>query len=326
MKSLITLIIKTLFFSLIITLFISLNSCSSSTNEKKKIGIIVPIEHQAMNEIVQAFTQTLSSQSPIPLTFKVANAQGDMNLQRAIISQMKNYDLVVPIGTAATQMTLSMIRDKPIVSLASMYSDEDRKKQNPCHTVLVHDEIAPRQIIDFIHQVYPNINRIALIHSTSDKIFPDIKDAIQRAKQYNINIKPMMVSNLSELYSTANAIPQNTQAILILKDNLIVSGITTLANTAEKRGIPLIASDQGSVQNGAAFALGVYERDIGIEGAKLASLVLSGKPICSLANVQLKKLMVFINTAALTKEQQSLIPIQSAAAKMQYQIETMKGK
>jgi putative ABC transport system substrate-binding protein len=303
-------------------LIATLAACHSSTNEKK-IGIIIPIEHKAMNEIVSGFTETLRAQSPYPLKIKAANAQGDLNLERAIIQQMKNegYDVIAPIGTDASQMSAAAIHNQAIVSLAASITEQDRAQRKPCNIAVVHDEISAEDLLRFIHLVYPDIKNLTLIHSASDKVFPEVAAAQAAAKQYGIQIKALLVPSLNELYSTASNIPANTQGILVLKDSLIVSGINTLEISAQQRHIPLITSDQGSVQDGAAFALGVHERDIGIAGAKLAAEILSGKPACSLPVVAMTRLTVFVNKKSLEKEQQSLSAIQSAAAKVHYQIE-----
>ena len=87
-------------------------SCYASESQQntKKVGIIIPIEHQALNEIAQGFQDTLRELIKQPIKFKIGNAQGDANLQHAIITQMRdaNYDLIVPISTTVTQMTASI--------------------------------------------------------------------------------------------------------------------------------------------------------------------------------------------------------------------------
>jgi len=303
--------------------FCFLSGCDNQTSGEKKVGIIVPIEHKAMNEIVAGFTETLNQDYGQPIKYKIANAQGDLNLQNSIIQQMKDegYDVIVPIGTATTQMTLSAIHNQPIVSLAALYSEQDRAKQKPCNITVVHDEISPAQIVAFVHMVYPNIKKLTLIHSPTEKIYTDVNVAVAAGKQYGIEIKPMMVPTLNELYSAVNDIPSDSQGILVLKDVMIVSGISTLSQSAAKKHLPLITSDQGSVQDGAAFALGVHEREIGVEGAQLADAVLKGKDACSIPMIDMTKLTVFVNKANLSNENQPLADIQAAAEKNHYKLE-----
>ncbi len=304
----------------------ALASCDQKKPSEITIGIIEPLEHTAMNEIVAGFSDTLKQLYHQPVRIKVENAQSDANLQRAIIQKMHdaNYDMIIPIGVGASQMSLAMVRDQPIVSLASDLSDSTRQQLHPCNVAVVHDEISAKQLIAFVHAVYPQLTHLMLIHSAADKVFPEVTETIAAGKAVGITVDHLMVATLPELYNSAQSIPAQTQAILVLKDSLIVSGISTLAKLAADRHLPLITSDQGSVQDGAAFSLGVHERQIGVEGAKLAAAVLNGQSICNLPVVNMEKLTVFVNPNALQKDSQTLAPIQTAADQMHYTIEMTK--
>ena len=314
--------------TLLTLLTCSLIACSEDDSSQMKIGIVVPIEHTAMSEITKGLSDTLSEIYHQPVKIKIANAQGDVNLQRAIIQQMRdqNYAVIIPIGLNTTQMTLSMIHQQPIVALAADITESERKKLQPCNLAVVHDEISPEQLVAFIHAVYPTLTQLSLIHSSSEKVYPQVQAAIAAGKANGITIKPIMVSTLPDLYTAAHAIPEQTQGIFILKDHLIVSGVSTLANLASTRHIPLISSDQGSVQDGAGFALGVHESDIGAEGAKLIAAILQGKPACSLPITEMKTLTVFINSTSLKNEMQNSDAVESAAKRMHYHVETITGK
>jgi putative ABC transport system substrate-binding protein len=302
---------------------LALSACKEQAKGTVTIGIIEPLEHKAMVEIVAGFTDTLKQSYAKPVIIKVENAQNDPNLQRAIIQRMldANVDYIVPIGAGPTQMTLAMARGKAVVSLASDLPQAEREKLHPCNAAVVHDEISPTQLIAFIHAVYPQLKNITLIHSSADKVFPDVKKVIADSQKYGITVKPIMVSSLPELYSASLALPSQTDAIFILKDSLIVSGIGTLAKAAEQRHIPLITSDQGSVQEGAGFSLGVHERETGIQGAKLVTAALNGKPLCELPIVEMKNLTVFVNPNALQKESQNSSLLIAAAKQFHYVIE-----
>lgn len=304
-----------------IMIALALTACHAK-EDQPKIGIVLPLEHRAMDEIVAGFTETLQSTPYKIIPIKVKNAQNDANLQRAIIQQMRDqqYTIVVPVGMSATEMTLSTIQDRPIISLAAEVTEAERQKLTPCHVAIVHDQVPPATLIKFIHAVYPTLTQLALIHSSADKVFPEVKETLAAGKQYGITVIPKMVSTLPELYSTAQSLPSNIQGIFILKDHLIVSGIGTLAKIAAEHHIPLITSDQGSAEEGAGFAIGVPEKQIGIEGAKLATLILSGKSACALPIVEMKDLTIFINPEAIKSENQNLDGIISAAKQFHYNV------
>ena len=77
------------------------------------IGIIEPIDHVAINEIVNGFSEHLKAgnATPFKIKIKIENAQNDMNLQLVQLSKkMKNanYDVIVPNWyNFATQMTVN---------------------------------------------------------------------------------------------------------------------------------------------------------------------------------------------------------------------------
>ena len=289
----------------------------------KKVAIIIPIEIKAMDEIIESFEKDLQAQYSGPITFKVANAQGDMNLEHAAIASLRdqNYDLIAPVGTDATAMTLSMIKTTSVLSLASDLSEAQRKKLNPCNVAVVHDEISSEAQLAFIHQAFPEIKNIVLIHSAADKVFPEVEEAKIAGKKLGITITSMMAATLPELQTVANNIPANTQAIYILKDMQIVSGTPQLAKIAQSRKIPLISSDDGSVASGAGFALGVHENQIGINGALLAADILSGKNACDLPISEMTELTVFLNPQAMESFGVSIDTVNTTANTMKYKVE-----
>jgi putative ABC transport system substrate-binding protein len=307
----------------LLTLASILAACEQDHSNVTRIGIVIPLEHNAMNEIISGFSDTLKQQYPKSIVLDVKNAQNDPNLQRSIIQQMNdnNDQFIVTIGLGATQMATAMVNEKPIIGLAAGLSDEDRKAHKTCHVALVHDEISPAILLNLIKATNPEIKHVTLIHSSAEKVFPEVKIAVDAAKKIGINITPIMAATLPDLTSVAAAIPADSQAILVLKDNLIVSGISLLAKTAQQLHIPLISSDQGSVEAGAGFALGVHEREIGVDGAKLAILVLKGESPCELPVVEMKKLTVFVNEKALMQQSQNASQIEKAAKKIGYAFE-----
>ncbi len=287
-------------FFLAAVILLTLLAAYMLSREKQQglmIGVVVPVQHQAMEEIVKGLSDTLNKEIKKPFTLRVENAQNDSIFLRAIIQKYKDakVDIVVPIGTAATEMTLGMIHDQQIVSLASTLTDEQRKKRSPCNAAVVHDEIPVNKSLEFIHKLYPNLNKLVLIHSSSEKVLPEVKLAMEAAKQQGIVMKSYMINSLPELYSVSRAIPSDTQGIFILKDILVVSGVSTLVNLAKEKNIALIASDQGSVEEGAHVALGVQETQIGIEGGLLIANILKGAKACNLPIGEFKKLNVFVN-------------------------------
>lgn len=321
---------NSIFLRVILLLFVLMGFQTSFAQETTKkpvtVGILVPIQLQAMDEIVAGFKDQLAKQYSGKVIFLTKNAQGDANLQRAILQQFANQhiDLVAPIGTASTQAAISLIRNKPILGIAAEIDPKQLKQANNQDVTNVLDEVSVTQQIEFIHQALPNIHQMTLIYSPSDKIYPEVAEAEKAGKKYGISIQKLMIQQLADLYTVSQQINKNSQAIFVLKDELVVSGAPTLAKQAQSLHIPLIASDDGSVQKGAAFALGVSERQIGIDSANLAAQILDGKTAKSIPTFVMKRYNIFINPSQAAQQGLKVAQIEKTAQQFQYPVVNLK--
>lgn len=288
-----------------------------------KVGILMPYDHKSLQEITAAFTSKLQQLRSNAIEIKVMNAEGDPNLERTLIKKMheQHFALIVPIATGSAEMTASLVRDLPIVSLGANISEEDRQK----NMAIVNDSLSPTKSIELIHAAFPKIKHITLVHSATDTIYHEVKIAIAAGKQNGIEVKPLKIEKLSDLANIS--MPEKTQAILVLKDNAIVSEINTLSKIATDKHIPLITSDQGSVETVSGFALGVHENHIGEEGAKLAAAVLAADEISAMPIVEMRNdTTVFINPSVLKQQALNVESVEAAAKKLGYNVEDVTKK
>lgn len=267
-----------------------------------QIGILIPMEHAALRDIVAGFEAVVRAHYPNrSIHFNVQSAQNDIKLQRSIIELFagQKIDMIVPVGTSATQMTLALVKEQPIVSLAAQYTEADRQKRAFKNMTGVLDEISGKKKLAFIKAIMPQIKTITLIsHSGNEKNYAEIAELKTESKAFGIALQTLMIQVLPELEIVARAILPDTEAILIGKDHLLASGIRMLIPIAASRGILLMTSDEGTVAEGATVALGVSERMIGEEGGKLAIKVLDGYPIKDLPMQEMQTLAVFYNPSA----------------------------
>ncbi len=281
-----------------------------------RIGILIPMEHAAIRDIVAGFQETVTTRFPSTVTFNVQSAEGDLKLQRGILELFvgQKMDLIVPIGTSATQMTLALVKEQHIVSLAAQYSEKQRQQRNPMNITGIGDEIGGQKKIDFIKNILPEIRHLTLIaHSGNEKNFEEIRELKERSLKLGIELQVILIQNLPELDLAARAISSSSGGLLILKDHLLASGIRMLVTLAKARGIPLIASDEGSVREGATFGLGVTERSIGSEGGKLAIKILEGQGIYDLPMQEIQNLSVFYRRSACEAQHIDLEKLQAFA-------------
>jgi len=258
--------------------------------DQKKVAIIVPLEHAAMTQIISGIKESLKD---IDAEIIVKNAHA--NILLAITKQIKDQDIyvIIPIGTTASQTVISHITNKSIVCAAAMIDN----KKLPLVTG-INDEI---KITDTISKL-PFLRNITLIYSSSEKVIPEVEELKLYAKKNNISLHLAMIQNLNDMPLAVKNAPENTQGFIILKDHLIVSGINILKQEAFKRRIPIIASDEGSVISGATIAVGVQEKQIGVEAGLMAKKILQGIEPKDIPFGDMKDLTLFINLKSFVKQ------------------------
>ncbi|MFV9874316.1 MAG: ABC transporter substrate binding protein [Rickettsia conorii subsp. raoultii] len=288
------------FFSFLFVLFIT----AAVYADQKKVAVIVPLEHAAMTEIISGIKESLKD---IDAEIIVKNAHADSNILLAIIKQItdQDIDVIIPIGTTASQTVISYITNKPIVCAAAMINS----KNLPLVTG-VNDEI---KITDTISKL-PFLQNITLIYSSGEKVIPEVEMLKLYVGKNNISLHTVMIQNFNDMPVAVKNAPENTQSFIILKDHLIVSGINILKQEAFKRRIPIIASDEGSVISGATIAVAVQEKQIGVEAGLMAKKILQGIEPKDIPFGDMKDLTLFINLKSfvkqdiLTKENLSVLP------------------
>ena len=306
---------------------VATNHTTTANKKPVTIAVLAPVEIPAMNEIIAGFKQTLSRSYHGKIHFIVKNAQGDANLQRTILQQFNNENvtIVAPIGTVPAEMAMTLIKNKPIVAIAADYNPNAIKKARNNNIVNLQDDPSPAKQLQFIHAALPNIKSIALIHSDEQRMMTESAAAKKEADTLNINLQLLLTHQLYDVYTMAlNAANDNNQAIYILQDEGVLDGLNAMVQQAEKHHIPVIASDDGSVQKGAAFALGISQHNIGVEGAKLVLQVLNGSQPKNMATQTMNDYTLYINPSAAKKQKVDINKLQQVAKKLEYSVVVVK--
>ena len=268
------------FFKYVVFVFavlISLEEIKAAENHYK-IAIIMPMSHKDMDDIVDGFEEQLKNNINEQYKLTIYNAQGDPNLMRTIFQQIysNHYDMVVPIGTNATQLAIKMLKkDKKIISIAAELSKYDEAEN--ANLINVEDNVPMEQFVKFIQTIISKPEYLTLINSNDARIFNQSKLIKTLLKDIGCNLQVISIQKMPEIFSALQTVNEKSQAILVLKDHLVVSAMPSIVNVAQKRGIPIIASDEGSVKSGANVALGVKERQLGVVGAKIVMSLIDNK-------------------------------------------------
>lgn len=311
-------------FNLLFSLFIFCSfSLFAQETDKKLIGVIMPMQHAALDDIAKGFQEELAKViNPQHYDVRIVNAQGDLSLQMALIKSLMNdnCNIYVPIGTSTAQMTLQVVKQGMIVALAAKLPQDVQKQENLVPTTGVLDEVSLNEQLEFLKPLFPELVKFTVIHSGSEKIHEELECIQQYAKQQNLKVQLLMAQTMTELATCASSIDEDSQFIFVLKDHLIVSGINLLIKQATVRKIPLIVSDEGSVKNGAALALGVKESEIGRDGARLVSSIFNGASARNIPIVAVKEVQIFVNRRACDAQGINVEQVKQVAGQFNYSL------
>jgi len=278
-----------------------------------KIAIMVPATHPALEEIQDGFLKSLDG--VIAYKHDLYNANGDRTLMRHQAEEIvaKDYDLVFTIATGPglIMKEVSEQRGKviPIVAgavdspvdikmIASMQSSGNNV------TVVTGTDDFDQQI-DMLRYLKSDLKSILLVYNAVPGLEKKRKKVEQICNRVGVDFQAVEIFNISDLIQKVPTFIHAHDTVMVLKDNMVVSGIESLINLCNKNGKTLYASDLNSGDKGAALSYGIHEYDDGVESAKKAIEILKDgkKPseIPSSMNMQFK---IKVNTK--TMQQQGL--------------------
>lgn len=275
----------------------------SNTSHAQKVGVIIPMAHEAMNEISLGLKSNLKDAiAPENLVF--FNAMGDTNNLNTIIQHLSvnpEYSILMPIGTSATSLAIRTTNYKPIISLASSI-DENKlnnlRKNGHTNLTNVYDEVENKLILELISKL--GKKNVLIVFSNDDRIQKQVDEIKALQSNYNLKISQFSVMNSTDIYSIGSAL-QDIDCVLVLKDHMIVSMINVINDAAHSQAIPVITSDEGSVRAGADIGIGIEERDIGVVGGSVLQRVLNGTNIDTIPVQYIRSVNLFFRDYAQNK-------------------------
>lgn len=302
------------YFSLLVVLvalvLLSLTASSSSktfteNHHAHEIAVLVPAEHKAMESIIAGLSEQLEKElGKGSIRLSIYRAYGESTLMQSALQQIRlsKAKIVLPIGTAATLLTLHQMDDRPVIHLAAKLSNNERRSSQFSGKDFagVLDEVGPERLLQQALQIAP-FKKIALIHSATEKAYPEAKAFAKEAQIMGIDLQVLVAGNCSEVYSASRHLKKDRDLIFILKDHLIVSALPCLLEAANSMSIPLMASDEDSVANGAHMALAVKEREIGRQAALLCRDLLEEKKLHQLPIIESSSPTLFYNRVSMER-------------------------
>lgn len=278
---------------------------------KYEIGISQFVEHPSLDLAKKGFIDQLAAEGFVEgenLTIDSQNAQADFATAQTIAQRFKQNkpDLVLAIATPAAQAAVNVIKDIPILITAVTDPVEAgivKDMLNPASNVSGTTDMNPvTEQLKLIKEFLPKLKNIGILYNPGEvNSVVQVKIAKEKTAAMNIDLKEATVSNSSEVSLAVSSLVGNVDAIYVPTDNIIVSAMPTVLQNAHNRNIPVFASENNSVKQGAIATLGIDYYQLGKQTGQMAARVLNGAEIKKMPIESSKELKLYINQKSAEK-------------------------
>jgi putative ABC transport system substrate-binding protein len=279
---------------ILLCMLLLLTSCGGDSG-KIPIAIVSPVVHPSIRQIENGVRDSLD---PGKYEVVIYNAQGSQSLLRSEIEEIhrKGYALVVAIGKSPSHMAAEVFAKKgnatPIVFTAVHGPDGLGGR----HVTGIEEVMHLEEEMAAFFKELPTLSHLLLIYNPELSGAKEEKKKLQEIlEREKIRLSAVEVFHTNEIKAKVSPALEDVDAVLVFRDNTVVSGLDVLVKLCSEREIPILTSETDSPDRGAALGFGPKERDFGVEAAKIARLILEeGKepgsiPVTSVSHHYLKR-------------------------------------
>ncbi len=252
----------------------------------KKIALLIPAVHPAMDSIEQGLRLALEQSKKAQYEITTLNGNGNRQLMHAQIMHVldSDADLIFTVGgglaSLAQKASVKKQSSKPIIcsavtdpiKLGLVQSLEQPGKNVTC---IIENPAIEKQVALLVAIKTP-IKQVLLVYDTTQGAgLEGEKNQLSTALQArNITLKTVEVSNPGEVYPKTAAMITGCDVVIIFKDHTTVSAVDGLIKLCTQHRVTLMTSDLDSGIKGAALSFGVEEEMFGQCGAAVARQIL----------------------------------------------------
>lgn len=276
---------------------LTLTSCSSApaddkggaeTVETVNIGISQLVQHPALDAATEGFKQAFIDAGYVEgetVNFDVQNANGEQATAVTIAQGFaaSDDDLVLAVATPAAQAAAQAITDKPVLFTAvtdavaaELVDSNEEPGANVTGTVDAVPADALKTQLELVKELNPDAKTVGIVYASGEvNSEVQVKAAEEVAKELGLTITTKTVTTANDIAQATEALG-DVDAIYVPTDNMVVGGIASLVQVAEKAQIPVIGAEPGTVEGGAVATYGIDYTKLGKQTGEMAIRILDG--------------------------------------------------
>lgn len=257
--------------------------------EKKaiKIGINQLVEHPSLDAAREGFQSAFFDNGYTEgenITFDIQNAQGDQGTATSIANKFvtDKVDLILAIATPAAQATAQAVADIPVLFTAVTEPQEAglvESWEEPGKNVTGTSDLNPvEKQLALIPEIAPAAKTVGIVYSSGEiNSQVQVNKAKGAAKELNLELELVAISNKSEVLQAAQSLVGKVDAFYVPTDNTVVDALETIIQVAEENRLPLIVGEGDSVKRGGLATYGLDYKQLGYQTGEMAMRILEGE-------------------------------------------------
>ena len=242
-----------------------------------------PILDDSISGIEQSLEANFDSDE---INISILNANGDMALIPGMTNEIiaRAPDLIIPVSTPIASSVISAAPETQNIVFSTVTNPDDIGYSKTMRNVTgVSDSVNYSANLDLILELFPNAKTIGIIYNPTEQNSLNGTNIMREIlKDKNLEVRLATVSNSSEVASAATLIKDQVDVLFVGPDNTVVSAMPSIVNVFNK---PIIASDEGSVKDGALAAISVDYTALGNAVGEISTQILNGKKVADIDNI-----------------------------------------
>lgn len=247
---------------------------------KVTIAIYNLLSHPILDDSVAGIKAGLAASGYGPERARIIeiNANGDMAKLNAFAIELLRGkpDVIIPISTPVTQAVLKEAAPEQKVVFSTVTNPADvGMDKKPRNVTGVSDRVNYEANVDLIFQLFPQTKTIGVPYNAGERNSQFGIDQIKfLAEKRGVRLQLLTISSSQEVMDAVRSMLGKVDVIYVGSDNTVVSSMAGLTKIAYENKLPVIASDSGSVAEGALAAVSVDYKRLGRRAGELAAEIL----------------------------------------------------
>jgi putative tryptophan/tyrosine transport system substrate-binding protein len=253
-------------------------SAPTGTAQKPTVAIFNLLSYPILDASIAGIKAELAAQgfAADKLTVKEINANGEMDKLNAFSQELLSLhpDVIVPVSTPVAQAVIKVSPPTQNIVYSTVTNPSDVGMDNhPRNVTGVSDKVNYEANMLLLLELFPQAKVIGVVYNPGERNSEFGMREIQGvAAARGLKLQSVTVANGGEVQDAARGLLREIDAFYVGSDNTVVGALPALLKVAEEGHKPVIASDSGSVKQGALAAVSVdYEK----LGRRVGTIVVS---------------------------------------------------